>query len=220
MEKKPKNKIKFKRSRLILTAVYAFVSASLYCVVPMVPPVHRYVRQLFIMLGTMVLILTMVSFFKLFTREIRQELYRRISEAMFNAGEKWRKFKATVRKKLGLPEKTVLGGRDERHIVFEGDDVRAARRKRPHRLKYSDMTNNRERIRFLWAKYVIDTMKKETQPSVSNTPAEIKDLLGTGPDDEELFMLYYDARYTPDDRDIPAKAVVRQAEFVGTRGKI
>lgn len=218
--KREKQPIKFDRKRLVITTIYLALSILTYQAASWLPKEHRYFYQGFVTVATVFLILFFRSALKLFTREIRLELYQRISEAMFNAGKRWRAVKKKIREKLGLKERTFIGGTDERHIVFD-NEIRRGRKKRSARQKYTDMTTNRERIRFLWAKYIISFAKQGMQPSVSQTPDEIKDSLEIREEmGEALFGLYYTARYAPDDVNIDDHDVNDQAEFVGTKGKL
>ena len=82
------------------------------------------------------------------------------------------------------------------------------------------MPDNRSRIRFLWAKYVLEKQRRETAPTISQTPAEIRRTLNTGLPDGKLFSLYYTARYAPESRSIADRDVVETADFVGTGGKV
>ncbi len=218
--KREKQPIKFERKRLIITAVYLILALATYQASVYIPDERRYVYQGFITVGSIFLILFFRSAWKLFTREIRLELYQRISEAMFNAGKRWRAVRKKIREKLGLKERTVMHGIDERRIVFD-NEIRRGRKRRVARQRYTDMTTNRERIRFLWAKYIISFAKQGMQPSISQTPDEMKSTLDVREEmGENLFGLYYTARYAPDDVTIDDHDVNDQAEFVGTKGKL
>ena len=217
---KEKNKIKFKRSRVIATCVLFVLTCAVFSLSAFVPPDRRYLNQLIILIGTVMLVITLVSFFKLFTAEIRRELYRRISQAMFNAGEKWRAVRARVRKFFGLPERADMRGQDERRIVFDDTRRSGSKKKEFPKVRYSQLDDNRKRVRFLWAKYVIDRSNKETSPAVYNTPEEIRGILPEDAENEELFGLYYAARYSPSGTLISDEETLRQAKFVGTNGKI
>jgi len=220
MKKSERKKIRFSRKRIAATSVLFVLTAAVYSSYAFVPPEYRYIRQLVIVVGSLLSVITLVSFAKLFTGEIRRELYRRISEAMFNVGEKWRSFKAAVRKRLGLPEKPDDRSRDVRHIVFDSDDRRRSRVSRIEKLKYSAMENDRRRIRFLWAKYVVENTAKEDPPSIADTPNEISGKITAHQPNTELFELYHTARYAGDGAKIDPQAVIRQANVVGTKGKI
>ena len=219
--KNERKKIKFKRSRIILTLVYLALTVGVFSSLAFVPrdPDLRYLRHLIVMLGTIFAIITLISFLKLFTREIRMELYRRISQALFNASEKWRSIKATIRRKLGLPERADMRGRDERNIVF--DPEKSARRaaKRPPKIKYSEMNDNRRRIRFLWAKYVTEHTKDDP-PTISDTPENIKSKIDDAAVNDRIFELYQTARYSPKKYEIADADVLEQAKIIGTKGKI
>lgn len=218
--KREKQPIRFDRKRLVITAIYLALSILTYQAASWLPKEHRYIYQGFFTVATVFLILFFRSLLKLFTHEIRLELYGRISEAMFNIGKRWRAVKKKIREKLGLKERTYIGGSDERSIIFD-NEVRRTRKKRLARQKYSDMTTNRERIRFLWAKYIVSFAKQGLTPSISQTPDEIKDSLEIREEmGERLFSLYYTARYSPDDITIDDHDVNDQAEFVGTKGKL
>ena len=219
MEQNGRKKIKFKRSRVILTWVLFVLSVAAYSTAPFIPPDHRYLRQLSVLVGTLLMIATLFSFLRLFTYEIRMELYRRMSRVLVAAGEKWRSVKARVRKFFGLPERADLRGKDERTIVTADRERRNRNRPLP-RARYSDMKENRARIRFLWAKYVIDRADREDPPVISDTPREIGDKLSDDDVKDGLFALYRTARYAPDDVRISDRDVVREAELVGTSGKI
>lgn len=218
--KREKQPIKFERKRLTVTIIYLILSFAIYQAAIFVPNERRYVYQGFIAVGTIFLVLFFRSAWKLFTREIRLELYKRLSETMFNMGERWRSVKNKIRQKLGLKKKTIIRGSDERRIIFD-NDIRRGRRKRSERRKYTDMTTNRERIRFLWAKYIISFTKQGMQPSISQTPNEIKNSFEVREEmGENLFGLYYTARYAPDKVTIDDRTVNDQAEFVGTKGRL
>ena len=204
---------------MIATAIFATISAGLYIGAQYPTPEYRYFRQGMIFLATAMLVLALYCFARLFTPEIRKELYRRMSEALFNAAENIRRFRAIIRKKLGLSDKAKLKGKDERRIVFS-DGRDPARREKHKRRRYSEMPDNRSRIRFLWAKYVLEKQRRETAPTISQTPAEIRRTLNTGLPDGKLFSLYYTARYAPESRSIADRDVVETADFVGTGGKV
>ncbi len=219
MKDSERKKIKFKRSRVIVTCILFAVSIGFYSLGPFIPEDHRYLTQLTVLLGTLSLIGAFFSFLKLFTYEIRVELYRRISRALVAAGEKWRQVKAKVRRMLGLPERAELAGADERRIVMSGAADRKKKKPLP-KAKYSDMKENRLRVRFLGAKYVIDRASADDPPSVSATPREIGDKLADDEIKADLFALYRTARYAPEGAVTPDGEVSRQAKLVGTSGRI
>lgn len=220
MSRDLRNKIKFKRYRVVLTCIYAILSVAAYSSCAFVSPDRRYLRQLTVLIGTILAVIALISFFKLFTYEIRRELYRRISQALFNAEEKWRNLKARIRKILGLPERSELGGKDERSIIFDDSSRKARKERKIPRIKYSDLTDNRSRLRFLWAKYVITKAVKDDPPIASDTCREIEFKLPDEDGKEELFNVYRGARYAQNDSEIPDVEVMKFAGFVGTSGKI
>ena len=222
MKKIEKKKIKFKRSRIVITLIYLTVTVAVFASLAFIPrdPELRYLRHVVVALGALIAVLTIISFLKLFTYEIRMELYRRISQAMFNASEKWRSFKAAVRRKLGLPERAEMRGRDERNIVMDPERASRKARKNIRRIKYSDMHDNKMRIRFLWLKYVAEHTGDNDPPVISDTPEKILRKINDPHPNKDIFALYRTARYTSERTVIDSDAVSAQAELIGTKGKI
>ena len=217
--KNKKVKIKFHRPRLIRATIYFLISLGFLQASMLIEKSYKYLKQVVGFVGILFLILSFVAFGKLFTKEIRAELFRRISSALFNATKPFRIVINKIKEKLGLNRQMMNGDDDEKTIVIVKNERLRKKSAYKHH-KYSDMRSNRERIRFLWTKYILDKKQKNQKFAISYTPSEIKDSLDIEDNGTQLFALYYPARYGGDDIKINNKDVEAQADFVGTGGKI
>ena len=90
--------------------------------------------------------------------------------------------------------------KDEKTFIF-GDDEEGGRRKR-HSIKstskWRDMTENSEKIRFLYIKYIVKLIKGGYKFQKAYTPNEVRSDLAIEAENQDnmLFDLYNGARYS------------------------
>ena len=208
-------RIVFSRKRIVLTLIYLGVSLLLFYIWWLVPREHRYYRQFIMFFAFGTLILSVISFFKLFTREIRMELYRRISSVMMNVTGRMRRVAERVLNALGIKSVTKLRPEDEVRIIISRDDRPARRKSKPiDKKKFSQLDDDRERIRFMYIRFLQWKQKKEKTPVYSyQTPKEIEVTAASNETEHALFDLYTPVRYSPDPKVTP-EAVKEQYDYL------
>ena len=84
------------------------------------------------------------------------------------------------------------------------------------------MTTNKERLRFLWAKFITDRKTKTNTPAIYDTPVEMMrrfcDINGEG--ENTLYHSYLNARYTSPESDVSAESVNVNYKFVAGDKKL
>lgn len=217
-----KNRLNFNKKRIFLTAVYIALAFIFLQVTFYIPDKHRYYRQFTTVLSIAFFIITVISFSKLFTREIRFELYQRISQMFLNVSDKFRKLTDKIKKKLGIKERVLLRGKDEKSFIFNYDDGKSKNLffNKKNNLHWRDMKTNAEKIRYLYIKYILFKIKKGYAFKFNTTPNEISRELRLDDEAGELFAVYYDARYSGGRINIPNEIVDRQEKFIKTFGKL
>ena len=110
-----------------------------------------------------------------------------------------------------------------RTFIF-GDDEEGGRRRR-HSVKsaskWRDMTENSEKIRFLYIKYIVKLIKGGYKFNKVLTPNEVRDELALEPESEDntLFDLYNGARYSGGSMYITDEQVDSMVAFVNAKKK-
>lgn len=209
-------RIRFNRKKLYISVSFFTLSVILICTLNSLPAASRYPRQMLGFGAIVAFICGMVFLAKLFTVEIRHELYRRIGRIFSSVSLRVQAIVDRVFEKLGIERASRRSGRDERSIVFDDSTGTKVRRRREKPKKYGDLTSNRERLRFIWAKYITDRKTKKNTPAVYDTPIEMmrrfSDL--TGEDEQFLYTGYLASRYTDEQVEIPPETVQRNYRFV------
>lgn len=190
-----RQKIVFSKKRL--RAVLLFLCLTFLCLYFSVAldPKFKYIRQGFAFLGYTSCILTLYHFGKLFTREIRQELYRRISKVLFGVAEKLKAIVDKVKDKLGIRSAKLQRHRDEVRIIINDDRELRKKKKAITKKRFSQMEDDLQRIRYMYAKYLIYKQKKGENVYTYQTPEELKHKVAKGETEEELFDIYVPVRY-------------------------
>ena len=206
-----------KRLRLIilltaLTFLFLYLSRAL-------DVRYKYIRQFCAFFGYVSIILDVYHMGKLFTKEIRQELYRRLSKAIFNVAEKLKAAADKVRKKLGIKPKVRRRSADEVNIIINDDRTRRKKRKPVTKKRFSSLTEDAERIRFMYVKLIEYKQKKKGNCHSYDTPNELEKKVAENDTEHELFTLYTPVRYaekayvTPED-------VKKQYEYLSKKVRL
>lgn len=212
MMKKQKNEEKEKviyinRKRLVISSLYAFASLSFFTAYSWIPVSFKYTRQFMVFFGFLFLIIFLLSLKKLITHEMKMELYRRIGNAIFGFMTKLKKITKKVKKVLGIKERERLYSDDEKRIIIKNDTGGKRKRQKPLTEKrFSSLTDHRERVRFIYAKFVIGKRKEGISCNSFDSPEEIREKTANGRIENQLFDLYtpvrYSKEYTPTDEEI------------------
>ena len=205
MNKNDRQKIVFSKKRLRLVFFFGALSALLIYFSAALDPELKYLRQFSGLFGYVSLLLSLINLSKLFTREIRQELYRRISKALFGITEKLKAVVDKVKDKLGIKTAIRLHTSDEVRIIINDDKKRAKKQKPITKKRFSQMENDSDRIRYMYVKFIEWKQKKLQNCHSYDTPKELEDKTAENETEHDLFDLYTPVRYaekahvTPED---------------------
>jgi len=101
---------------------------------------------------------------------------------------------------------------------FQDEKTRIEKNRVPFRkMKWKNLQNNRQRVRFIYISFLQRKIKKGTIILPSETPNELAERLHGG---EELFPLYNVARYAGDDASVEAEDVEKIIVCAGRRLRI
>lgn len=188
-------KIVFDKKRLRLSAICFVLSLSGFYLSVGLDEKLKYPRQVCGFFGIVFLILTLVNISKLFTLEIRQELYKRLSSAIFNFLTKLKVVTDKIKDKLGI--KTVIGlhSGDEVRIIIDDDRQKRKKAKPITKKRFSQLENDSQRIRYMYVKFLGWKDKKGELCHVYNTPKELEVKTAENETEHALFDLYTPVRY-------------------------
>lgn len=206
--KKPdpnRKKIVFSKKRIRLIILLTALALLFLYLSRALDVSYKYVRQFCAFFGYVSIALDLYHTGKLFTKEIRQEIYRRLGKAIFNVAEKLKAVADKVRKKLGIKPKVRHRSTDEVNIIIRDDRIRKKKQKPVTKKRFSSLTEDAERIRFMYVKLIEYKQKKKGNCHSYDTPHELEDKVADNETEHELFSLYTPVRYaekayvTPED---------------------
>ncbi len=183
-------------------------------------PDHRYFRQ---GVGLVTIVLCGITLFYFWTMfkggllrtimapvgRAAQRVYRTLAKRMSNV-------LAKIRKALGFTEESQrMRGRDEKTFLFHRRKDRTAKAKK---LNWKELKDNRERLRFLFVRFVKRQNKKGYRYATAQTPLEngaswrLSEEEGGG-----FFAAYTDARFADESTAVSDEVLERYAELVGKK---
>ena len=147
-------------------------------------------------------------------KERKESRIRKKIKAFFrSADEKIRKF-------LNLkPRGAFFGGDDTEYREKDGYYKRKREKGADRRIKWSDLRENREKIRYLFAARVSEGISDGAPVSSSDTARQIEKKIGKDDRDELLFSLYESVRYTDKNEPISDGTVSYLSERGATERK-
>lgn len=193
--KENRQKIVFSKKRIRIVFLFLCLALLFLYFSVALDPKYKYLRQGFAFSGYVCIALTLYNFGKLFTREIRLELYRRISKALFGVAEKLKAMVDKVKNKLGIKSVKRYRPRDEVRIIINDDRDLRKKKKALAKKRFSQLENDAQRIRYMYARYLIHKQKKGENVYTYQTPDELKQRIATGETEAELFDVYTPVRY-------------------------
>ncbi|MBQ7500784.1 MAG: hypothetical protein IJT91_07795 [Clostridia bacterium] len=206
MKKHEKKKIKLNKKRIVISCVYAALSYAALVVRHFIPLKHPYFRQGAAVVSAGFLALTLFSLGKLFDREVRREIGRRISNLFMDFSEKVGKVIQIIRTKLGITERRKLRGTDEKSYFYDDDNKKKTSRGKPVKLRWKDMKTKSDKIRFLYISYIGRAIRDGYAFSNKRTPLETAEHMDQPDQGRRLTDMYCRARYAvsfdADDKDI------------------
>ena len=183
----------------------------------------RYLQQLTYIITVVLFVLTLNSLKKLIPKSLR----RAVLDKFLFAVRKVASSIANVSKKLlsifGVDLSRYKKRKDERSFIFDRDEDGIFRRKHSvkNTAKWKDLTENSDKIRFIYIKYIIKTIKEGYKFRSVLTPNEVcEDLkLEEERPERSIFEYYNGARYSGGSIYITDEQVESALAIVNTKKK-
>lgn len=160
----------------------------------------RYVQQLTYILSAILLVVTLNSLRKLIPKSLRRAALDKILYALRKVASGIAKVSKKVLSFFGVKFDRYKKVRDERSFVFDPEEMGIFRKRRSIKssTRWKDLTENAEKVRFIYVKYVMKLIKSGYKFFPFLTPNELrKDLKVEQETSEfELFDMYNGARYS------------------------
>ena len=199
-------KHRFDKTRVARSCAYASATAVMGEISVFLNPLAakseamRYVQQLTYILSAILLVVTLNSLRKLIPKSLRRAALDKILYALRKVASGIAKVSKKVLSFFGVKFDRYKKVRDERSFVFDPEEMGIFRKRRSIKssTRWKDLTENAEKVRFIYVKYVMKLIKSGYKFFPFLTPNELrKDLKVEQETSEfELFDMYNGARYS------------------------
>lgn len=197
-------KHRFDKKRVIYSTAYLSATTVLLQIAVWLQPLadesesFRYVQQLTYFSAGILLIITIMSLRKLIPRTLRRAVVDKFREVIRKAVSVVKAVSIRVLRAFGVNLARYKKRKDEKSFVFDLEDIGIIKKIRSIKssVKYKDLTENAEKIRFIYIKYMVRLIKGGYELPPSQTPTETKVELELIEDDGKLVDLYNGARYS------------------------
>ncbi len=186
-------------------------------------PDMKYERQMVALAAAILGILAAVNFWKMFRggllRTVMSPVGRAVKRVASAFSKRMNRVLERVRKALGLPDpRTRARGTDERSFLFR--TRREGKGQIAEKLQWKELKDNRERLRFLYVRFVKRQAKKGYRYSPSRTPIENGAEWRLSEEDGNAFFgAYTDARFAGDGERVTREELERFADLTGKKLK-
>ncbi len=151
---------------------------------------------------------------KLYKRFISGKLFKAFSDRLKRLFDYLRRVVKSMSEKLGTRRKRVfIKGKDKREFVLaelirQSREERKRKRKKAPRLpKWSELETNRQRVRYIYAVFLLRQSKRGVSINPAMTPSDIAEGLAEEADKSGLFEHYNEVRYTDEKVPVSGKVV-------------
>lgn len=160
----------------------------------------RYLQQLTYIISAVLFVVTFNSLRKLIPKTLRRAMLDKLLYAMRKVASNIAKASKRVLSIFGIKFDRYKKLKDERSFVFDPEEMGVSRKRHSVKsnMKWRDLTENAEKVRFIYIKYIMKLIKSGYKHLPFLTPNEIRDGLGLKEEsaDFELFDMYNGARYS------------------------
>ncbi len=160
----------------------------------------------------------------LIPNQLKTDLFNAAVRAFKKVGAGINRAYYAIRHALGIPDPPKrIKAKDEHSFIFEEEEDGLLRRFRNlgSGMKWKDLKNNADKIRFIYIKYINRLMKKGYRYSAILTPMETLNKWKLEKDESAyMFPLYTDARYSGGRRPITDEEVERSYKYMKVNAKI
>lgn len=161
-------------------------------------PAFAVVLPFIYVIYALILFFFVKTLIKLYLKYFRQKKAKKESRLRKKIKSFFRSADEKIRKFLNLkPRGAFFGGDDTEYSEKDGFYYKRKREKgADRRIKWNDLRENREKIRYLFAARVNEGMSDGADVYASDTARQIEKKIGKDDRDELLFSLYESVRYT------------------------
>ncbi len=221
-------KYRFDKARIAYTSFFTSLSVIMLEVSMWLAPLtkastlFRYVQQLtYIIMGVSALI-AVLSLRKLIPKSLKRAIFSKLFKAVKRVTKRITLISTKVLRAIGIKPKKRRKLRDEKSFIFGDADSRARQKRVKSTLKWRELEDNAERMRFVYVKYVAKAIKSGYKHFPFNTPREVRDGLKLEDYtlDYQLFELYNGARYSGGSVPISDTELENALKLVGVRKRI
>ncbi len=183
----------------------------------------RYIQQFSYIISVVLAVITVISLKKLIPKAMRRLVFDKLLFLARKAASRLASISKKIFSVFGINFDRYKRGKDEKTFIF-GEEDEEKRRKRhmiKSKSKWKDLTENAEKIRFLYLEYILKLVKKGYKYRAIYTPNEVRtDLkLEEEQQENEIFDLYYGARYSGGSVYITDEQVDNIREIVNAKKK-
>ena len=160
--------------------------------------VVRYIQQCTYVTSFILGIITILSLRKLVPKTLRRAVVEKFQEALRRVVSAVKAVSLKVLRFFGVSTARYKKRKDERSFVFDIEELGIVKKIRSIKgsVKYKDLTENAEKIRFIYIKYMVKLIRGGYELPPCQTPTETKVDLKLVENDGKLVDLYNGARYS------------------------
>ncbi len=221
-------KHRFDKAKIAYTSAFASLSftmleISMWLSAPAkTSTLFRYIQQLTYIFTVIFAFITIISLRKLIPKSLKRTLFEKLFRAVKKVTKSITRISTKVLRAFGIKPKPKKRHRDEKSFIFGDRDARIRQKKVKSNLKWRELEDNSERIRFVYVKYIAKAVKEGYKYFPFNTPFEIRNdmKLEYYTFDYKLFELYNGARYSGGSVYISDEQLESALKLIGVRKKI
>ncbi len=162
----------------------------------------RYVQQGAYVFTVILLFISVKKLLKLVPKTLKRAFADNLLKAVQAIAKGISKVSRKILSALGieLSRRKVVKPKDEKSFIFDIEEMNVFKKLSSFKstVKWRDLNENSEKIRFIYVKYIIRRIKEGYKLSPNLTPCEVRDDLGVEDEDNAhgLFDMYNGARYS------------------------
>ncbi len=182
----------------------------------------RYIQQLTYIIMALCAFIAVLSLRKLIPKSLKRAIFSKLFKAVKRVTKTITRISTKVLRAMGIKPKKRKKLRDEKSFIFGDSDGRVRQKKVKSNMKWRELEDNAERVRFVYVKYIAKVIKDGYKHFPFNTPREVRDGLNLEDYtlDYQLFELYNGARYSGGSVPISDAQLENALKLIGVRKRI
>ena len=221
-------KYRFDKARIAYTTFFASISLTMLEISAWLTPLakasklYRYIQQLTYIIMAVCAFVAVLSLRKLIPKSLKRAVFEKLFKAVKKVTGTIKRISTKVLRAIGIKPKKKKKLRDEKSFIFGDGDGRMRQKKVKSSMKWRELEDNAERIRFVYLKYIAKVIKDGYRHFPFNTPREVRDGLKLEDYtlDYQLFELYNGARYSGGSVPISDAQLENALKLIGVRKRI